>query len=102
MVQIPGRVIPAGGEQCSQMSAEGGIPPGRACRDSGGILDPNQSCSMPAPENIQKGFSILSAHYVSPLWINDEEGQSHRSIAYRSSRADFPWHLCRLTAPSIG
>ena len=71
-----GACYTGGGEQCSQMSAEGGIPPGRACRDSGGILDPNQSCSMPAPENIQKGFSILSAHYVSPLWINDEEGQA--------------------------
>jgi hypothetical protein len=65
-----------GAGQCAQMSAEGGIPPGRACRDNGGILDPNQSCSATVPENIQAGFSILSAHYVSPLWINDEEGQA--------------------------
>jgi hypothetical protein len=62
--------------QCTPMNIEGGIPPGRACRDSGGILDPNQSCHTTAPANIQAGFNTFSAHYVSPLWINNEEGQA--------------------------
>ena len=62
--------------QCTAMTTEDGIPPGRACRDSGGILDPNQSCGTTVPANIQAGFDTLSGHYVSPLWINDEEGQA--------------------------
>ena len=41
-------------------------PPGRACRDGGGIFDPNQSCKTQRPANID--FTLLSAHYVSPLW----------------------------------
>jgi sulfatase-like protein len=61
---------------CTPMVLEDGIPPGRACRDSGGILDPNQSCSTTVPSNIQAGFNTLSGHYVSPLWINDENGQA--------------------------
>lgn len=65
-----------GAGECSVMNTEGGIPAGRACRDSGGILDPNQSCSTTVPTNIQTGFNNYSAHYVSPLWINDEEGQA--------------------------
>ncbi len=62
--------------QCTDLVAAGGIPPGRACRDSGGILDPAQACTATIPANIQSGFSNLSAHYVSPLWINDENGQA--------------------------
>ncbi|CAA0121217.1 Uncharacterised protein [Halioglobus japonicus] len=62
--------------QCTVMRVAGGIPPGRACRDSGGILDPNQSCNTTVPANIEDGFNTLSGHYVSPLWINDEEGRA--------------------------
>lgn len=59
---------------CTEMSTSGGLPPGRACRDGGGILDPNQHCEIEMPANIQAGFQNLSAHYVSPLVINDEHG----------------------------
>ncbi|MDG2333748.1 MAG: sulfatase-like hydrolase/transferase [Myxococcota bacterium] len=68
-----------GPDECSEMVTEGGIPPGRACRDKGGILDPRRSCTTPTPPNIHDGFSNVSAHYVSSqLWINDEEGQAIR------------------------
>ncbi|HLF29527.1 MAG TPA: hypothetical protein VI566_00715, partial [Xanthomonadales bacterium] len=59
---------------CTDMTTSGGVPPGRACRDGGGILDPNQHCQLEMPTNIQSGFQNLSAHYVSPLVINDEQG----------------------------
>ncbi len=68
----------SGDGQCTQMSVEGGIPPGRACRDSGGILAPGQSCAANVPANIQAGFDNFSGHYVSPLWINDESGQAQQ------------------------
>ncbi len=55
---------------CTAMTASGGVPPGRSCRDSGGILDPAQSCQVEMPENIASGFQNLSAHYVSTLVIN--------------------------------
>ncbi len=64
--------------QCARMSTAGGIPPGRACRDNGGILDPGQQCSTTVPANIEGGFNTLSAHYVSPLWINDENGDAQQ------------------------
>jgi hypothetical protein len=64
--------------QCTETVAANGIPPGRACRDSGGILAPGQACESTMPANIQAGFSNLSAHYVSPLWINDENGQAEQ------------------------
>ena len=61
---------------CSNIIAKEGIPPGRACRDAGGIFDPQQSCSRNIPTNIEAGFSTLSSHSVSPLWINDEVGNA--------------------------
>jgi len=64
--------------QCSNMITEGGIPPGRACLDNGGILDPGQSCSTTVPANIVSGFSNYNAHYVSPLWINNENGDAEQ------------------------
>jgi arylsulfatase A-like enzyme len=57
---------------CQPMKLAAGVPPGRTCRDAGGIFDPNQSCVSPRPANID--FQTLSAHYVSPLVINDEQG----------------------------
>ena len=44
----------------------------------GGILDPEQACSTSSsiPPNIAAGFNTLTAHSVSPLWINDEEGNA--------------------------
>ncbi len=51
------------------------VPPGRICRDRGGIFDPapppqgsTQYCRTPRPAYVD--FSILSGHYVSPLVYN--------------------------------
>lgn len=57
---------------CRAVTTAGLVPPGRACRDGGGIFDPNQACKTPRPANID--FGTLSAHYVSPLVVNDENG----------------------------
>ena len=44
-------------------------PAGRACRDDGGIFVPNEVCGSSLPSNLN--FETFSAHYVSPLVIND-------------------------------
>jgi hypothetical protein len=59
---------------CRAMSSTGPIPPGRACRDAGGIFDPGEACQSSAPDNIKEGFKNFSGHYVSPLVINHEDG----------------------------
>jgi len=61
--------------KCQELAIENGIPPGRACRDSGGILDPGKGCKKKMPANIEHGFQNLSAHYVSPLVINTKNGK---------------------------
>jgi arylsulfatase A-like enzyme len=75
---------------CQRMQLAQGVPPGRSCRDSGGIFDPNQPCRSPRPANID--FQTLSAHYVSPLVINDAQGVAQqvpptdpRARTYRGS-----------------
>ena len=62
----------AGNNTCAVIAKSGAEAPGRVCRDSGGIFDPNQPCSNPVPSYIN--FATLSAHYVSPLVINNEDG----------------------------
>jgi sulfatase-like protein len=57
---------------CQEMTIADGIPPGRACRDAGGIFDPIRTCQNPRPKYID--FTKLSGHYVSPLYINHEDG----------------------------
>jgi hypothetical protein len=57
---------------CSERSGAGPIPPGRTCRDQGGIFDPGKSCQSPRPGYLN--FQTLSAHFVSPLVINREDG----------------------------
>ena len=57
---------------CSDVSSLGPIPPGRACRDGGGIFDPGKNCQTPPPTYLD--FATLSAHYVSPLVINNDDG----------------------------
>ncbi|WP_045224394.1 sulfatase-like hydrolase/transferase [Methyloterricola oryzae] len=77
---------------CSDVSAAAGAinPPGRACRDSGGIFDPGKSCQASRPAYID--FSQMSAHYVSPVVINHDDGrvesvppQDIRARGYRGS-----------------
>jgi len=62
----------AGNNTCAVITKSGAEAPGRVCRDSGGIFDPNQPCSGPTPDYIN--FATLSAHYVSPLVVNNEDG----------------------------
>lgn len=58
---------------CEQLTTTvPGIPPGRTCRDRGGIFDPGTSCTTPRPGYLD--FTKLSGHYVSPLAINHEDG----------------------------
>jgi hypothetical protein len=59
-------------DTCREMASLGAIPPGRACRDAGGIFDANQQCQEDRPQHID--FTKLSGHYVSPLVINHENG----------------------------
>ena len=49
-------------------------PPGRMCRDRGGIFDPNTDCKSPMPDNIQAGFNKYNGHFVSPMAIVDSVG----------------------------
>lgn len=62
----------AGDGTCAVITKTGAEAPGRVCRDSGGIFDPNQPCSSPAPSYIS--FSTFSGHYVSPLVIGNQDG----------------------------
>lgn len=75
--------------QCQNMVTAAGVPPGRACRDNGGILDPQALCQPAIPSHIQQGFKNLSAHYVSPLYINGN----------RVARSDIRARTYRGTAP---
>lgn len=61
---------------CTELSAIGPVPPGRTCRDQGGILDPGASCQPTPPANID--FEILSGHFVSPLVYNYPDGSVDR------------------------
>jgi len=62
----------SGNNTCQVMTKSGAEAPGRICRDSGGIFDPNQPCRSPVPSYIN--FSTLSGYYVSPLVINNQNG----------------------------
>lgn len=57
---------------CDELTPSGPVPPGRICRDAGGIFDPNQTCQTPPPGYID--FNTLSGHYVSPLVVNYPDG----------------------------
>lgn len=78
------------GFSCEELVIEDGVPPGRACRDSGGILDPSAICKPLPSENIIEGFKNLSAHYVSPLFKTNDDGiivpVPHTNIEARTYR----------------
>jgi hypothetical protein len=59
----------AGDNTCHVIAKTGAEAPGRICRDSGGIFDPNKACVSPVPSYID--FATLSGHYVSPLVIDN-------------------------------
>jgi arylsulfatase A-like enzyme len=82
----------AANDTCEVMTNVGSMPPGRTCRDNGGIFDPNKTCQSPRPAYIN--FSTLSAHYVSPLVINREDGSAEQvpptDIRARTYRGTVP------------
>ncbi len=51
-------------------------PPGRTCRDQGGLLDPNQLCASTVPGHLN--FSKMSGHFVSPVVYNRPDGSVER------------------------
>ena len=57
--------------KCEFLQTDAGAnnPAGRMCRDDGGIFVPTAACQSKMPSNLN--FQTLSAHYVSPLVIND-------------------------------
>ncbi len=59
---------------CAALTGEGTVPPGRICRDRGGIFDPGVTCQSPPPDKID--FETLSGHWVSPYVINHEDGRA--------------------------
>lgn len=73
---------------CQELSlSSDGVPPGRTCRDSGGILAPQQSCQTSTPANILTGFQKMSAHYVSPLWVDNGNGHPEQLLPQADIRA---------------
>ena len=52
------------------------VPPGRTCRDRGGLLDRNQRCAPTAPGYLD--FSTMSGHFVSPVVYNRPDGSIER------------------------
>lgn len=67
-----------------------GVPPGRACRDKGGIFDPEKRCSKDTPSTLN--FAKQSGHYVGPLVYNYPDGSTasmpatdKRARLYRST-----------------
>jgi len=86
---VPGAEAPGGSDlgacyaadgSCQVLRREGAVPPGRICRDKGGIFDPARDaqrdpgkiCQPKVPDYIQ--FSTLNGHYVSPLARTHESG----------------------------
>lgn len=57
---------------CRELYTTTTVSAGRACRDSGGILDPLQSCQTAMPSDLN--FTRYSSYFVNPLVINHEDG----------------------------
>lgn len=57
---------------CRNLTNRGAVPPGRICRDQGGVLDPTAACQATVPTYID--FNALSGHYVSPVYYNYPDG----------------------------
>jgi Sulfatase len=76
---------------CRNLAISGLVPPGRTCRDQGGIFDPDKSCQTPRPGYLN--FETLSGHYVSPLVYNYPDGSVEQvpptEIRARQFRATF-------------
>lgn len=83
----------SGDGSCKVMAGKPGDPnpPGRQCRDEGGIFDPGKkACESPRPAYVD--FNTMTAHFVSPLVINRADGSveqvpltDKRARTYRGS-----------------
>jgi len=77
---VPGANIANGADAGACYMADGSctedvgtlVPPGRKCRDAGGIFDPNTNCQTSLPERLD--FNRLGAHSVSPVAYNYPDG----------------------------
>ena len=71
-------------DTCTPMASSGPVPPGRACRDQGGIFDPDKSCEATPPSYVN--FNQFNGHFVSPVVINYPDG-SVEELSTRDPRA---------------
>ncbi len=71
-------------DTCTPMSSSGPVPPGRTCRDQGGIFDPDKSCEAPPPSYVD--FTRFNGHFVGPVVINYPDG-SIEKLSTSDSRA---------------
>ncbi|MCG5502197.1 sulfatase-like hydrolase/transferase, partial [Ectothiorhodospira lacustris] len=68
---------------CS-VPAGGRVPPGRSCRDDGGLFVPNTHCQVAAPDYLD--FERQNAHSVSPVTYNFADG-SVEELPFTDPRA---------------
>lgn len=68
---------------CSEPGA-GLVPPGRRCRDDGGIFDPNTNCQVSVPGYLD--FDRQNAHSVSPVTYSFPDG-SVEELPFTDPRA---------------
>jgi hypothetical protein len=68
---------------CSELAGEL-VAPGRTCRDRGGLFDPDTSCQLAAPDNLD--FDRQNAHSVSPVTYNFPDG-SVEELPFTDPRA---------------
>jgi hypothetical protein len=77
---------------CSELATDGGVPPGRTCRDRGGILVADDVC-RPNPADLDLDWQTLNSHFVSPVVYNFPDGKlevlNYRDPRARTFRAEF-------------
>jgi hypothetical protein len=88
----------ASNNTCSVITKSRPEAPGRICRDSGRIFDPNQACANSLPSYTK--FATLSGHTVSPLVIIMRMARScrcHLPTFARGTIAELSRLMPRLT-----
>jgi hypothetical protein len=77
-------------DSCLDLVTERGVPPGRACRDLGGILVADEVCLADPPP---LDWGTLNSHFVSPVAFNSRTGRvdklDPRDPRSRTFRAKF-------------
>ena len=69
---------------CSELETVGGVPPGRTCRDRGGILVADDICRL---DRSDLDWQTLNSHFVSPVVYNFPDGRVEVLNNYRDPRA---------------